>query len=133
MLNIDFREFDKSGTSLTRWNSRARGNFNELLDSAIIEPLNQKVGQGAFTLESAKGNVVRLRYAASLDAAALTEKLNATAPASVATAAPQRIKEIVKSEETMKKVAEVSPEIVKKLSEEPSQGAKTGLDAVKNF
>ncbi|NMC48561.1 MAG: hypothetical protein GYA47_03885 [Desulfovibrio sp.] len=134
VLNIDFREFDKSGTSLYEVEfTGSRGNFNDLLMSAVIEPLNRKVGQGAFTLESAKGNVVRLKYAASMDAAALTEKLNVTAPASVATAAPQRIKEIVKSEETMQKVAEVSPEVVKKLSEEPSQGGKTGLDAVKNF
>jgi serine/threonine-protein kinase len=134
VLNIDFREFDKTGLSLYEVEfTGSRGNFNDLLVSAIIEPLNQKVGQGAFSLESAKGNVVRLKYAASLDAAALTEKLNTVAPAALGTAAPARLKEIIKSEETMQKVAEVSPEIVKKLSEEPQPGSKTGLDAVKNF
>ena len=55
------------------------------------------------------------------------------APAALGTAAPARLKEIIKSEETMQKVAEVSPEIVKKLSEEPQPGSTTGLDAVKNF
>lgn len=134
VLNIDFREFDKTGLSLYEVEfSGSRGNFNDLLVSAIIDPLNQKVGQGAFSLESAKGNVVRLKYAATLDAAALTDKLNTVAPSGVATAAPARLKEIIKSEETMQKVAEVSPEIVKKLSEESAQGGKTGLDAVKSF
>ena len=134
VLNVDFREFDKKGQSLYEIEfAGSRGNFNDFIYTAILEPLNKKVGGGAFDLESAHGDVVVLGYAAALDDKALTDKLKSAVPASLADASPERIKKLVKSEETMKKVAEVAPETVKTIEEGGGVQAGSGLDAVKSF
>jgi len=134
VLNVDFREFDKKGASLYEIEfAGSRGNFNDFLYTAILEPLNKKVGGGAFDLESSHGDVVVLGYAAKMDDKELTDKLKTAAPASLADAAPERIKSLVKSEETLKKVAEVAPETVRKIEEGGGVQAGSGLDAVKSF
>jgi len=134
VLNIDFRDFDKSGLSLYEVDFAGSGeNFNQLLDSTVLAPLNQKLGGTSFSLESAHGNVVRVAFRSDLDAAELTRKLNAAPPASFATASPERLKEVVKSEETLKKVAEVAPDAAKKLESDGILDAGQGKDAVKSF
>ena len=132
VLNVDFREFDKTGTSLFEVEFvGTRGNFGEFLQKAILAPLNQKMGQGAFSLESAHGDVVKLAFASPLAAPAVMERLGQAVPASLVQAPPERLRELVKSEETAKKVAEVVPDAAKALSGE--QAPAKPLDAVKNF
>jgi serine/threonine-protein kinase len=132
VLNVDFREFDKTGTSLFEVEFvGTRGNFGEFLQKAILAPLNQKMGQGAFSLESAHGDVVKLAFASPLAAPAVMERLGHAVPASLVQAPPERLRELVKSEETAKKVAEVVPDAAKALSGE--QAPAKPLDAVKNF
>ncbi|KHK02812.1 hypothetical protein [Desulfovibrio sp. TomC] len=132
VLNVDFREFDKSATSLFEVEFvGTRGNFGEFLQKAILVPLNQKMGQGAFTLDSAHGDVVKLAFASNLDAPALMERLGHTVPAGLVQSSPERLRELVKSEETLKKVAEVVPDAARTLSGD--QPPATTLDSVKNF
>jgi serine/threonine-protein kinase len=132
VLNVDFREFDKSGSSLYEVEFvGTRGNFGEFLQKAILVPLNQKMGQGAFTLTSAHGDVVKLEFASKMDAPAIMERLGHTVPASLAQAPPERLRELVKSDEALKKVAEVVPDAAKSLTEGAKPGS--GLDSVKNF
>ncbi|MHC1713498.1 MAG: hypothetical protein AB9872_15225 [Solidesulfovibrio sp.] len=132
VLNVDFREFDKAGTSLYEVEFvGARGNFGEFLQKAILVPLNQKMGQGSFTLESAHGDVVKLAFASKMEPAAIMDRLNHTAPAALAQSSPERLRELVKSDEALKKVAEVAPEAAKSLSEGASPGSV--IDSVKNF
>jgi hypothetical protein len=134
VLNVDFREFDKNGLSLFEIEfAGPRDNFSQFLQSAVIDPLNKKVGDGAFGLESAHGDAVVISYEAKLDAKELSDKLNQNAPASVTAAAPERLKSLIKSEETLKKVAEIAPEAVKKLEEGGGVQSSSGLDAVKSF
>ncbi len=134
VLNVDFREFDKNGLSLYEIEfTGSRGNFNQLLYGAVLEPLNKKVGSGAFELESAHGSTVRLSYVGGMDEKELTDKLAKAAPSSVAAAAPARLKQLVKSEETLAKVAEVAPDAAKKITEKGDSGWGSGLDAVKDF
>lgn len=133
VLNVDFREFDKAGASLYEVEFvGTRGNFGEFLQKAVLSPLNQKMGQqGAFSLESAHGDVVRLAFATTLSAPAVMERLGQAAPAALVQAPPERLRELVKSEEALKKVAEVAPDAAKSLSEGPKPGST--LESVKNF
>ena len=62
---------------------------------------------------------------------AVMERLGQAVPASLVQAPPERLRELVKSEETAKKVAEVVPDAAKVLSGE--QAPAKPLDAVKNF
>jgi len=133
VLNVDLRDFDRSGGSLFEVEfAGGRANFNQFLQSAILAPLNQKLGREALTLESAHGAVVTVGYK-SLDPAELMARLQKYPPAGLTQAAPERLKDVVKSEETLKKVAELSPDTAKKLTEEGGAKPASGLDAVKNF
>ncbi|AGW12248.1 hypothetical protein DGI_0321 [Megalodesulfovibrio gigas DSM 1382 = ATCC 19364] len=132
VLNIDFRNFDKNGLSLYEVEfTGGRTNFNDLVHTSILGPLNKKIGQAAFSLESAQGQVVRLAFKSTMTAEEISQRLNGTAPSQLVEAAPERLRDLIKSEQTMQKVAEVAPEAVKKL-----EGAATpsaSLDAVKSF
>lgn len=134
VLNADLRSFEKGGASFYEVEfAGGRGEFSDFLDKAILEPLNKKVGAGSFSLESAKGDAVRLAFASEMTEPALAGKFKELAPASVTQAAPQRLAQLVQSSETLKKVVEIAPEAAAKMSGSGQGGLKTGMDAVKGF
>ncbi|MFZ5426581.1 MAG: hypothetical protein ACOZEN_06380 [Thermodesulfobacteriota bacterium] len=134
VLNVDFRDFDRSGLSLYEVEfAGSRSNFNQLLNTTIIEPLNAKLGEKAFTFDSSHGNTVRVSYRSTLKPDELTAKLQGMPPAGLSQASPERIREVVKSEDTLKKVAEVAPDVAKKVEEKGLLKSDQALDAVKNF
>lgn len=134
VLNVDFRNFDRDGASLYEIEfTGGHENFSQLLNAAVLTPLNQKLGQHAFALDAAHGETVRVTYESDMNAAQLQKRLESTPPASLAAASPQRIKEVVKSEETLNKVAEVAPAAAKQLGEEGILDADQAKSAVQNF
>lgn len=134
VLNVDFRDFDRSGLSLYEVEfAGSRSNFNQLLNATIIGPLNAKLGEKAFTLDSSHGNTVRMSYRSNLKPEELTARLQGRVPAGLAQASPERIREVVKTEETLKKVAEVAPDAAKSVEEKGLLKSDKALDAVKNF
>lgn len=134
VLNIDFRDFDRSGLSLYEVEFvGTRANFNQLLNTGILGPLNAKFGEEAFTLESSHGNTVRVAFRSRLKAEDFMAKFQGRVPASLATASPERIREVVKTEETLKKVSEVAPDAAKRVGEQGLLKSDKALDAVKNF
>ncbi len=134
VLNIDFRNFDRNGASLYEVEfSGSDDNFNQLLNSAVLQPLNQKLGENAFKLDSAHGNTVQVVFEPVMSEQELTKRLQGSPPASLATAHPERIKEIVKSEETLQKVAEVAPDVARKLDEDGILDSAGGQSAVESF
>lgn len=134
VLNVDFRSFDRNGASLYEIEfSGGQENFNQTLNSVVIAPLNQKLGENAFSLDSAQGETVRISYKSAMTESQLQTRLETAPPASLAQAAPERIRDVVKSEETLKKVAEVAPEVAQKLGEEGILDAAGAKGAVQNF
>jgi len=134
VMNIDFRDFDRSGLSLYEVEFvGTRANFNQLLNTGILGPLNAKLGEEAFTLESSHGNTVRVAFRSRLKAEDFMARFQGRAPASMATASPERIREVVKTEETLKKVSEVAPDAAKRVGEQGLLKSDKALDAVKNF
>jgi len=116
VLNVDFRDFDSSGLSLYEVEfAGSRANFNQMLNSAIIAPLNAKLGEKAFSLDSSHGNTVRISYHSTRKPEELTTKLQEAPPAGLAQASPERVKAVVKTKETLKKVAEVAPSVAEAL------------------
>jgi len=134
VLNVDFRNFDRAGASLYEVEfTGGQENFSQLLNSAVITPLNQKLGERAFVLDSAHGEAVRVTYQSSMTPEELQSRLEKTPPASLASASPERIRDVVKSEETLAKVAEVAPAAAKKLSDEGILDSSEAQSAVQNF
>ncbi len=134
VLNVDLRNFDREGASLYEVEfTGGQENFSQLLNAAVLEPLNQKLGEKAFVFDAAHGEAVRVSYQSGMSEKQLQERLEQTPPASLATASPQRIKEVVKSEATLKKVAEVAPAAAKQLEQEGILDAEGAKSAVQNF
>ena len=134
VLNVDMRDFDKSGMSLFEVEfTGATSNFNQMLNSVIIAPLNTKIGDNAFSLDSAHGNTVRIAFNSDLSGEEVMSRLQNMPPSSLAISAPGRIKDVVKTESALKKVAAVAPEAAKTLENEGILDSKSGLDAVKSF
>ncbi|GAB6038359.1 hypothetical protein JCM15519_29180 [Fundidesulfovibrio butyratiphilus] len=133
VLNVDFRDFDRSGVSLFEVEfAGARSNFNQFLQTAVLAPLNQKMGGQAFTLESAHGNVVRVSYV-PVRGEDFAKRIEALPPAGLAAASPERLREVVKSDEAKAKIKELSPQAESALSGQGGATPVKALDAVKNF
>ncbi len=109
VLNADFREFDRDGLSTYEIEfAGSRGDFNDLLHTAVLSPLNAKLGERAFILDAAHGQTVRIVFDSAYEAGQLMERLRGLPPSSVTQAAPARLKDLIKSETTLQKVAEVT-------------------------
>jgi len=134
VLNVDFRSFDADGTSNFELEyAGGRQNFAETLNTSVIKPLNRKFGADVFKLVAAQGDTARIAFETEGDANALLKKFDAMPPASLSTAGPERLQEVVQSEETMQLVAAVNPEAVAALAKTGDPTASTAVDAVKNF
>lgn len=134
ILNVDFRGFDAGGLSSYEVEfSGERGNFLQLLNDTIIKPLNSKCGGECFQLISAHGEVVRIQFQTHLGVQQVMAQFQATPPASLATATPERLQHLVKDKATMEKVAMINPEAVSRLAQMGDPNAKSALGAVENF
>ncbi|MBI5092919.1 MAG: hypothetical protein HZB26_10815 [Candidatus Hydrogenedentes bacterium] len=134
VLNVDFRDFSADGVSNYEVTfAGARGNFTDLVNDTVIKPLNAKFGGSYFKLSSAQGEVVSVQFACDKNPKEVLSRFDTAAPAALAQASPERLKELVKDEATMKKVAEVNPDAVKKLADTGNAAAGTTLKSVKDF
>ncbi|WP_243439947.1 hypothetical protein [Fundidesulfovibrio soli] len=132
VLGVELRDFDRSGASLFEIEfAGAGGNFNQFMQSAILAPLNKKMGEEAFTLESASGGAVTVAYK-NARGVNIDERLRTAPPAGLNQAAPQRLREVVQTEETRTKLAQAAPEVVKAMDSQDAKPA-SGLDVMKNF
>lgn len=134
VLHIDFRDFDRSGMSLYEVEfAGSRSNFNQLLNNTILSPLNAKLGEQAFLLDSSHGQSVRVSFRSKLKPEEFMQKLQGLPPAGLNQASAERIREVVKTEDTLKKVAAVAPDAAKTVSDQGLLNPGKALDAVKNF
>jgi serine/threonine-protein kinase len=134
VLGVEFRDFDRSGLSLYEVEFvGSKGDFNQFLNTSVLAPLNAKLGGRAFTLESSHGGTVRLNFRSDLKPEEVMARFQSLPPASLAGASPERIREVVKTEETMKKVSAMAPDAVRTTGEQGLPKPDKDLDAVKNF
>jgi serine/threonine-protein kinase len=79
------------------------GSPAELVESAILKPLNAKLGAPCFALGPSAGEEVTLAVSPSCDAAVLS-RLETAPPAGLYTAPPARQRSVVKNPETLRKI-----------------------------
>jgi serine/threonine-protein kinase len=134
VLNVQFRDFDRSGVSLYEVEFAGdRGNFNQFLNSTILAPLNAKLGSQALTLDSSHGDTVRLGFHSGLKMEEIMDRFQGLPPAGLSGASPERLREVVKTGETMKKLSNVAPAAAGNTGAAGSAKPGADLDAVKNF
>jgi len=134
VLNADLKSFDASGLSLYEIEfAGSSGNFAQIVNDTIINPLNQKLGQKTFKLLSHHGDVLKIQADLAGDAAQVQAKIKSLPPASLADATPERLREIVKSDKAMDKVKQMNPGVVQALDKKsvPAHDAKN--QSLQNF
>jgi len=113
VLNVDLRNFDRNGLSLYEIEfAGGRDDFQGFINNAVLEPLNRKLGQAQFLFDASAGGVVDISYQGQQSEAQLMQQFNAIPPASLAHAAPTRLKDMQLSEAATQKVAALNPQAV---------------------
>jgi len=70
----------------------------DIIQDAVLKPLNAKLGQNCFALAGASGSDVNVSFSAACAQAAVREKLETTPPAGVLTAPESRSKSLLKAQ-----------------------------------
>ncbi len=130
VLNVDLRSFDATRTSLMEVDfAGSTSNFSDLINSAVIAPLNVKAGADAFKLVSVRGDLVEIAYVGKMDGKQLAERFTTTPPASLVDAPPERIAQVAKSEQAAKKLAEINV----RPGEPAAPGTQSTLKTISDF
>lgn len=134
VLNVDLRDFNSDGLSLYEIEfAGSRGDFQGLINDTLVYPLNQKLGNRYFKLDSAQGGIVRVSFSSDEDIGRLMAKFNGMPPASLSNATAERLKDLVHNEDTMKKIAAINPKAVEKLAKSGDSNASNALQAIDDF
>jgi len=134
VLNVDFRDYDAEGFSLYEVDfSGTRGNFLEIVNGTVVKPLNLKFGEEVFKLVSARGDMLKVSFQTDRDVASLLEHAESMPPASLAEAAPERVRELIKDDKILQKVAAMNPPAAAAGKPESTGGTIGGFNAVKDF
>ncbi len=129
VLNVDLRRFRANSGSLFEIEfAGSRGSFVDFVHGAVLRPLNRKfsLSQKCFKLQAAEGETVDIDVVCNEN----DMNFNETPSTTLVSAPPERIREIVKDELTMKKVAQVNPEAVKQLANQGDRMAQDAVDAI---
>jgi len=126
VINVDFRSFNRGGHSLYEVElAGANDNFARLINATVIKPLNTKLDENAFHLVAVEQGVVRVRFQSNRNPEDLVSDLRSRPPASLASASPERLRQIVKGDELLQKVAKVNPDAVSKLRDKGTPAGET--------
>jgi len=133
ILNVDLRNFTAGGLSIYEVEfAGSSGDFTQVINNTVIKPLNSKLGRNAFKLVSHHGDVVKIKFSYRGSTKKLHNRLESMPPASLAAAAPERIRELIINDTTLKKVMEMNPGLDLKLDKE-DKGALGTPGIIKNF
>jgi serine/threonine-protein kinase len=134
VLNVDLRSFDNTAGALYEVEFPARDlDFSEILNNAVLKPLNKKFGHQVFSLSSVKNLLIKVLFSSTDRPAKVAAQFKNKPPSSLATATPVRLNQIAATRGTLKKVEEINPKGVEKVMEYRKSGGKTSLEAIKNF
>ena len=111
ILNADLQNFESDGLSLFEVETSGGGNLAQVINSTVLKPLNAKLEGPQLKLVSQHGNVVRIALDGGAQADALQKSLQNSPPASLATAAPERIKKLTQDKALLEKVGKMNPEL----------------------
>ena len=134
ILNVRLRNFDASGLSEFEVEfAGGQEHFNNFLHSAIVKPLNQKLHEKCFSLQSAHGQSATIAFSTSEAGSNLQDRLESSPPAYLAQASPERLKDIIHDRETLEKVADINPQAVQELRNEGSWNDSTPQQSIEDF
>ncbi len=127
VLNVELKNFDARGASTYEIEfAGSSGNFAQVVNNTVINPLNMKLGQNAFKLLAHHGDVLEIQAGLGDDAAQIQKLIEGMPPAALASAPVERIREVVKTPETMQKLVKMNPELAGALAKGPASPGAQG-------
>jgi hypothetical protein len=134
ILQVNFRSFDALGASLYEIESSlATENLAGMLSEQIFKPLNRKMGSDIFRLSSVHGGVIKVVFDALVDIPTLKQRFTSLPPASLANAAPERLRQLAFSKEALSRIGQINPEGVAAMRSGQSLSPSGTLDALRDF
>lgn len=136
VLNIDLRNFERMGTSLYEIEfAGTQGNFQDLINNAVIDPLNRKFGNPVFFLDTSGGGIVVISYQGKQNAEQLAIQFNTIPPASLANTSPARLQNLQLSKAASMKVVTLKSTGIEKAQETVAGNTsiKTPLKKITDF
>ncbi len=134
VLNVNFRNFSASGHSEYEVEfGGGREHFNTFLQTAIVQPLNRKLQENCFQLQSAHGRSATIAFSSRDSAEELKNRLETHPPSALSQATPGRLKELIHDQQTLNKVAEINPEATKELIDQGFLEQSTPQQAIEDF
>jgi hypothetical protein len=113
VLRVDFRNYTTQGISIYEVDFAGDdGSFAELVNNVLVKPLNAKFGDRAFRLDAVERGVVKVSFQSNKDPADLISEFSSKPPASLASAPPERLRQIVKNDSTLDKIEAINPDAV---------------------
>jgi hypothetical protein len=109
ILNADLLNFESDGLSLFEVETSGGGNLAQLINSTVIKPLNAKLEGPQLKLVSQHGNVVRIALDGGMQTEVMQKALQNSPPASLAAAAPERVKKLTQDKALLEKVGRMNP------------------------
>jgi hypothetical protein len=113
VLRVDFRNYTTQGISIYEVDFAGDdGSFAELVNNVLVKPLNAKFGDRAFRLDAVERGVVKVSFQSTQDPADLISEFSSKPPTSLASAPPERLRQIVKNDSTLDKIEVINPAAV---------------------
>ncbi len=112
ILNAELINFETNGLSQFEVEcTSSGGNFAQVINSTILKPLNAKLDGPQLKLMSQHGNVVRIAIDAGSQEGVIGKSMQNSPPASLVTAAPERINKLIQDKDLRDKVNRMNPGI----------------------
>lgn len=134
VLNVDLRDFDTAGQSVYEVQfAGRRGNFAQIVNEAVVGPLNRKLQARVFHLTSARGDVVELAFQAEEGVEDVVRRFKEAPPASLSDAPMGRLDTLALDDATMKKVADINPDAASRLGEGEEEPEESAVRTIEKF
>ncbi|MFN2355824.1 MAG: hypothetical protein ABR512_15045 [Desulfopila sp.] len=119
ILSVELLNFESGGLSLFEVECTSGGsNFMQVLNNAILKPLNAKLEGARLKLTSFRGNVIGVSVDLGAQPKSLQRSLQSLPPASLATASPERIAKIIQDSGILERIKKMNPEMATSLETE---------------
>jgi len=112
ILNAELINFEVDGLSQFEFEcSGSSRNFARVVNNTILKPLNAKLDGPRLKLMSYHGSVINISLEHAEVPGTIQKAILTTPPASLSSAAPERIKQLIQSSEILEKVANMNPSL----------------------
>ncbi|MFO7760160.1 MAG: hypothetical protein R6V20_00905 [Desulfobia sp.] len=134
VLNVAIRDFNSAGLSVFEVEfAGSLANFSQIVNNAVLKPLNAKLGETNLRLAARHGNVIQIAFKSDLDTAQIKNRLESMPPASLAQAAPERINSLIHNRDILEKIIALNPHLGGNGGMDSGRGTTSATSIMQDF